>query len=71
MAEAGYGSVLEIMHSDVATQGMLRALFLDKAAYEVRKNIFEDSLDDQKAANQKRAEDEERARRRGGGHKIG
>lgn len=54
MAKEGYGSVLELMQADVATQGTLRAMFLDAAALEVRRSIYDDSWDDNAASRAER-----------------
>ena len=49
MAKEGYGTVLELLRAPVDLQGLMRAMFLHDSALEVRRSIYDDSIDDQKA----------------------
>ena len=53
MAKEKYGTVLELLSAPVDLQGLLRAMFLYDSALETRRSIFDDSIDDQKAAEAK------------------
>lgn len=55
MADGDYASVLTLLSAPVDTQGLLRALFLYNASIEVRRSIFDDSIDDNRHDAEQRA----------------
>ena len=55
MADAGYGSILELLSAPVDQQATLRALYLYNASIEVRRSIFDDSIDDNRHDAEQRA----------------